>query len=120
MSKFAEKFRPINDVVLVKVNAVQRYSEIIDIPDSVAKNHPVSTGVVVSVGPGRWKAKKAGEKPQVFVPTASKPGSRVVFFSAAMHNKKGASLHYDMPDDHALIRDGDVLFEYDENVKVEV
>jgi hypothetical protein len=120
MSDFADRFRPLNDVVLVKVGPLQKFSDIIEIPDSIAQNHPVSVGVIVKAGPGRWKAKKAGEPKRVFIPTASRPGQHVVFFSAAMHGKKGESFCHDMPDDHALIRDGDVLFEYDEDVKVDV
>lgn len=115
-----DNFRPINDVVLVKVTAMMKYSDIIEIPDSVAKSHPVSTGVVVKAGPGRWKKFRAAEQKMVFVPTDAKPGMHVCFFTAAMHSKDGKRFSVVLPGDLAIIRDVDVLFEFDADVKVDV
>lgn len=117
---FSEKFKPLNDCVLVKLDPRQVYSEILAIPQVRELNHPVSKGTVVSVGPGRWKKRKADRPERVFIPVEARPGMKIVFFSAAMHEKQGENFCHDMPDDHALIRDGDILFAFEDDVKVEV
>lgn len=122
MTCFVDHFRPLNDVVLVRLHPTQRYSDILAIPESAAQAHPVSTGVVVRAGPGRWKLKRglSDETEKVFIPVDAVVGAHIVFFSASMHRTRGANLHRDMADDYALIRDNDILFAYDEDLRIDV
>mgnify|MGYP001604636702 CR=1 FL=1 len=112
--------RPVNDVVLLEVDPPEAYSNVVVIPDTVAATQPIRKGTVLRVGPGRWKVKRMGEPARVFIPTTLKGGERVVFFSAAMHGKHGAELFAELPDNQALVRESDILFVADHDVKVEV
>lgn len=113
-----ESFRPMNDVVLVRVHPQQRYSDILAIPDTAAGNHPVGRGTVLRAGPGCWKVKKSGGASRVFIRTTVKPGDEVVFHTAAARGKQGERFHYEMPDNCALIKESDIFFVMDEHVQV--
>lgn len=69
------KLKPLHDWVVIKRSeAEERSPGGIIIPDT-AKDKP-SEGIVVSVGPGRYKKIKEKEK---FVPTTLQPGQRVAY-----------------------------------------
>ncbi len=76
------KIRPLNDWVVIKpVDSGERTASGIIIPE-VAKQKP-QIGVVVAVGPGRYKEEKGKgkekEKKKIFVPTEVKPGDKVMY-----------------------------------------
>ena len=105
--------RPLHDNLLIKLHPKTEYSSIIEIPDSAKQAHPIQTAEVISAGPGRWVAKKAGQKKRVFVETTVPAGCKIAFFTAAAHNRQGSDLCFELPDDHALIRESDILFAYE-------
>ena len=117
------RIRPLNDMVLVKLGETQRYSDIIAIPDSVASAHPVQKATVVRVGPGRTVIRRAQadkDSDVVHIKTSVKPGDNIVFFAAAVGTLQGKQNAGVMGNDHALIRQSDVLFTYEGDLKVEV
>ncbi len=119
----APRIRPMNDMVLVELGETQKYSSTIIIPDSVADVHPVQKAKVVRVGPGRTKIRRAladKDADVVRVATEVLPGDRVVFFAAATGTKQGSELAKHVGDNHALIRESDILFVYEDDLKVEV
>lgn len=79
------KIRPLNDWVVIKpVDSGERTASGIIIPE-VAKQKP-QIGVVMAVGPGRYKEEKGKgkekekeKKKKIFVPTEVKPGDKVMY-----------------------------------------
>ncbi len=72
------KFRPLQDwAVVQRINAEEKTSGGIIVPDS-AKEKP-SEGIIVAIGPGRFKPDKKDKKKKIFEPTTLKPGQRVIF-----------------------------------------
>lgn len=72
------KIRPLNDwVQLEPLDAEEKTAGGIIIPD-LAKEKP-QMGIVVAVGPGRFKAEKGKEEKKKFIPTEVKPGDRVIY-----------------------------------------
>ena len=119
----APRIRPLNDLVLVELGETQKYSDIIAVPDSVADAHPVQKAVVVRVGPGRTFIRRAQadkDSDVVHIKTTVNPGDRVVFFSAAVGTRQGKQQAGIVGDNHALIRESDILFTYEGDLKVEV
>lgn len=117
------RIRPMNDMVLVELGETQKYSTTLVIPDSVADAHPVQLATVVRVGPGRRKIRRAladNDSDMVRIATAVKPGDRVVFFAATTGTKQGKGLAKYVGENHALIRESDILFSHDDDIKVEV
>lgn len=114
--------RPLNDVLLVKLEETQKYSETIIIPDSVAQAHPLQLATVVRCGPGRHKLIRANGKETRFVPTTVQAGQRIAFFTVALDTRQGKQLAHALPDGYGLIREEDILFviEGNEAVRVEV
>jgi co-chaperonin GroES (HSP10) len=112
------KIRPLNDMVLVKLDPPPTKSG--DILLVSPENAPTRTGVVLKVGPGRRKIKKAGEDKTIYIPTQVKPGDHVVFFAAAAGTKKYRLPTYALSDDEALLHEDDILMVFEGDVKVEV
>ena len=110
--------RPLNDVALVQLHDKERVSSLIEVPDSYAS--PLAKATVLRVGPGRCKVKRAGKDGTVYIPTQMRPGENIVFFSAAAGTRTGSSLVVGLPDGQALVREEDILFTYEGNVKVEL
>lgn len=74
------KIRPLHDwAVIRRIEAGEKSSGGIIIPDS-AREKP-SEGTIVAIGPGVYKPEKGKEKEKkkVFVPTVLKPGQHVAF-----------------------------------------
>lgn len=74
------KFRPLQDwAVIQQMESHERTPGGIYLPDT-AKEKPAE-GVVLAIGPGRYKTeKKKGKKEEKkFVPTSVKPGQRVMY-----------------------------------------
>lgn len=78
------KLKPLQDWAVIKItDPTEKSSGGIIIPDS-ARERP-SEGIIISIGPGRYKTekkdekKKHKEKKKTFVPTVLKPGQRVIF-----------------------------------------
>lgn len=111
--------RPLSDVCVVRLLERQSYSDLIAIPDSVAENQPLQKAVIVRVGPGRDKIIKAGSTKTKFVPTMVKPGDHVVFYTAILGTRQGKALGHVMEDGEAIIREEDILFAFDGDLKVE-
>jgi len=110
--------RPTNDLVLLRLDPPRAPSTLIVSPDLA--NAPLRTGTVLRKGPGRWKKKVAGEEKNVFIPTTVPIGERVLFFAAAAGTRKYRLPTYALAEDEALIPEGDILFGFDGDVKVEV
>ncbi len=53
IDELIRRFRPINDQVLVKLDAAPRMVGLIHIPDTV-RDDEAKLGTVVAVGPGAW------------------------------------------------------------------
>jgi len=107
--------RPLNDVVLVKLDPPDKLSDVIVTPDTVSGY--TRKGTVLRVGPGRHKLTKAGTGKTKFVPTQLQPGDRIAFMAAAVDTQKA---NYTLDDDQALIREEDVLFTFEGNIKVQL
>jgi chaperonin GroES len=72
------KFKPLHDwAVIQRTDAEERTTGGIIIPDS-AKEKPAE-GIVVAIGPGKYKKEKDMEKKKKFVPTTLNPGQKVIF-----------------------------------------
>jgi co-chaperonin GroES (HSP10) len=114
---------PRGDMVLVRLSEKQTYSDTIIIPDSVASAHPVQKAVVLRVGPGRRLIRRAQadkDSDKVFIPTEVSPGDQVVFFTVAKDTRQGQQLAAYVGEGYALIRQSDILFVYEGDLKVEV
>ncbi len=120
MSEDSLKIRPLNDVVLVKLEPRQQYSDTIVIPDSVAQAHPLQKATVVRVGPGRHELIRASGKETKFIGTQIKVGEKVVFFTATMDTRQGKQVAHALPDGYGLIREKDIIFVYESDLRVEV
>lgn len=111
--------RPLNDVVLVKVDEAEARSDIIIDPNK--ENAPLRKGTVIRTGPGRWKLihRNRPDK-KYFRKMEAKPGDRIVFFAAALGAKQGRQLAYSLPDGYGMLREEDILFAYDGDVRVDL
>ena len=99
------KLKPLHDWAVIKrLNAEEKTSGGIIIPAS-AQEKP-SEGVVIRIGPGRYKMEKGRLK---FTPTIIKPGQRVLYpeYSAAEVELDGKEF--------TLVREEDILGTYEEN-----
>lgn len=72
---------------------------------------PIRIGKVLAIGPGRMY-------PDKFVPTEVEVGERVVFLIAAADTQSGKAIHHHLPDNQRLIRETDVLFVTNEDIKI--
>jgi chaperonin GroES len=101
------KLRPLQDwVVIRKEQADERTAGGIIIPDA-AKDKP-TRGVVLAVGPGKFKSDveekgDEGKKEKKFIPTELKPGQRILYgkYSAREFEIDGEEI--------TLVREEDVL-----------
>jgi chaperonin GroES len=96
--------RPLHDWVLIRRSeAEEKTSAGIIIPDA-ARTRPIE-GVVISVGPGRYRQEKGkkDKKQKKFVPTVLKPGQHVMFTD---YMAKDVTLD---GEEITLIREEDVL-----------
>lgn len=109
--------RPLQDFLLVKVDPPEQPSDTIVMPN--VDSTPLRKGTVLKVGPGRWRRKHAKEG-SLYVPTQVKPGERIVFFAAAAGTKQGKQLTYSLSKDEALLREDDVLFTFEKDVRVDL
>lgn len=99
------KLKPLHDWAVIKrLNAEEKTSGGIIIPAS-AQEKP-SEGVVIRIGPGRYKMEKGRLK---FTPTTIKPGQRVFYpeYSATEVELDGREF--------TLVREEDILGTYEEN-----
>jgi len=72
------KLKPLQDWVLIKsLEPEEKTAGGIIIPES-AKEKPTE-GIVLAVGPGKYKSDKEDEKKKKFVPTVLKPGQRIIY-----------------------------------------
>ena len=72
------KLKPLQDwVVIQSIEPEERTAAGIIIPDS-AKDKPTE-GIVIAVGPGKFKTEKGKEKEKKFIPTVLKPGQRIIY-----------------------------------------
>lgn len=110
--------RPLNDLVIVKVDPPEKKVGSLLLPNP--EHAPMRKGTVLRVGPGRRKLKRRGKKDTVYTPTQVKPGDRIVFFAAATGTKQGKQLAYSLPDDEDMIREEDILFVFEGDLKVDV
>ena len=70
--------RPLQDwAVIRKSEPKERTAGGIIIPE-VAKEKPLE-GVIVAIGPGKFKTEKGKEKKKTFVPTVLKPGQHIIY-----------------------------------------
>lgn len=107
--------RPMNDVVLVKLDPPDKLSDVIITPGTVKEL--TRKGTVLRVGRGRHKLVKAGGSKTMFVPTQLQPGDRITFMAAAVDTQRA---NYYLDNDQALIREEDVLFTFEGNIRVEL
>lgn len=110
--------RPLNDVILVKVDEAESRSDVIIDPNK--GDAPLRKGTVLRVGPGRWKLKTHKDTKKCFRAMEAQPGDRIVFFAASMGTKQGKQLAYSLPDGYGMLREEDILFTFNEDVKVDL
>ncbi len=110
------KFKPLQDWVLIKsLEPEEKTAGGIFIPES-AKDKPTE-GIVLAVGPGRFKTEEGKEKEKKkekkFVPTVLSPGQRIAYgkYSATEVELEGATV--------VLVREEDVLGFFEDTSLVE-
>ena len=113
MRDLVDRFRPLNDWALIKVEEVPKVSDIIVAPENMPR--PIRKATVVKVGPGRHY------RDGVYIPCGVKPGDRIVFFAAVLDTKQGKTVIHSLPDGYSLVREVDILIVIDEgDPKIEV
>ncbi len=100
------KLKPLQDWALIQpIEPKEMTAAGIIIPDS-AKDKPTE-GIVLAIGPGKFKAEKDGkkekEKEKKFVPTELKPGQRIMY---GKYSAREFELDREMV---VLVREEDVL-----------
>jgi co-chaperonin GroES (HSP10) len=112
--------RPLSDVAVIQLEPpCTRSRGGLIRPDT--RQHPIRTGHVLRVGPGRrWKSKTTGK--WVFWPMDLKVGERIAFLAAVLQTKQGKSLQssFSLGENEALIRETDVLFVIEDGEDVEI
>lgn len=91
------------------------------IPDN--KEQAVRTGVVLSVGPGKYvktRRRVTDEYREVLRPTEVQLGERVAFFIASVDTKSGKAVSHYLQEDERVIREDDILFAFSDDIDVEV
>lgn len=113
-------FRPLSDWLLVKYDPPQKRSSIIEIAGD-NDTSAVRTGYVVSVGPGKPLAKGGT------APVDLKVGDHVAFLRWHDEHRPGKQLaaalrdlDMDVGDDIMLIRQSDVLFIFEGDLRVDI
>ena len=101
------KITPLTDWLFVELEPEQKISEVLEI----TTRNPIQTAKVKAVGPGRVWGKK-------FLPTQVKPGERIAFFTANLEHKPGKTMLQHLEENHALIRETDILMVLEGDVKV--
>lgn len=116
------KIRPISDWILTKFDPLPKRSGIIELAGD-NDTSAVRTGTVLMVGPG---------KPCSFgnvdrVPMEVQEGDRITFLRWHQEHRPGKmtadvlkSMSADMGEDLVLIRQSDILFVFDGDVKVDI
>lgn len=100
--------RPLQDRVLVELDEERGESH----GGILLVGHDtVRTGTVRRVGPGKQYRDK-------FLPTTVKPEERIAFLQATIETKSEAQLTMRLPDGFAMIREPDILFAMDGEVRV--
>ncbi|MGW8272106.1 MAG: hypothetical protein ACWGN7_01820 [Thermodesulfovibrionales bacterium] len=113
------KFRPLNDWALIQESyAPEKTAGGIIIPDA-AREKPAE-GIVIAIGPGRYKApeaqakgrgtKKGEKKKKEFVPTSVLPGQRVLYMKYLTNEIELDGVKY------VLAREEHILGTFDEPV----
>lgn len=100
-------FRPLRETVLIQVDPAPTMRGAIVLPDDAEPR--IRTGVVLSVGPGRWVGKKKKTRERIGV----EPGERVAFLQMHMDTPSGAQLTEtirQLGDNIGLLADRDILF----------
>ena len=114
--------RLLNDCVLVRLDPVSHETKGgILIPDT--QPHPLRKGVVLQVGPGRYrKVRRRGtdKYDEVWRRLESKAGDRVAFFIASVDTKSGKAVAHYLAEDERVIRESDILFFLLDGADVEV
>jgi co-chaperonin GroES (HSP10) len=84
-------------------------------PEAVKADHVFRLGRVVRKGPGMWNKKNTSR-----IPIQVEIGARVMFVKFVATNTKTAeSIQHTLGKDFALLREGDLLMEVDEDFKIE-
>lgn len=114
------RVRPLSDWLVVKVAPFDKRSSIIDLPG--ANESAVRKGEVLEVGPGRAKTDTAGHEPMDV-----KVGEKIVFLRWHGEHRPGkaqvealAKWSAELGEDLMMIRQNDILFAYEGDVKVDV
>jgi co-chaperonin GroES (HSP10) len=114
------KFRPLSDWILVKFNPLQKRSSIIELVGE--GESAVRTGVVLRTGPGRPMEKKSG-----VIPMDVKEGDHITFLRWHQEHRPGKAnsealkqMSTELGEDLTLIRQNDILFVYEGDVKVDL
>ncbi len=72
------KLKPLQDwIVIQRIEPEERTAAGIIIPDA-AKDKPTE-GIVLAIGPGKYKTEEGKEKEKKFVPTVLKQGQRIIY-----------------------------------------
>ena len=103
--------QPLQDWVLIEIEEAQQMKGSLHLPD--AEKEPLRTARVLKVGPG-----KRHEKTGVILPMAVRPGDRVAFFMAVVQTKLGAALVHALDEGQGLIRENDIVFVIEGDVRV--
>jgi chaperonin GroES len=69
------KIKPLHDWAIIKISEPEEKTAAGIIIPEIAKEEP-SEGIVVAIGPGRYRIEKGRMK---FIPTTLRPGQRVIF-----------------------------------------
>jgi chaperonin GroES len=103
-----DKIRPMNDWILVKMDPIETMVGSIFVPIGTVNRK----ATVLAVGPGK-------EEPSgVRQPVGVEPGDRVVFHRSHGEHLQGKQLVGVLGEDHLLIRPGDVLLVFTEDLQI--
>lgn len=113
-------FQPLSDWILVRLDPPQKRSSVLQIAGD-NNTSAVRTGTVIRTGTGKGTSKGV-------IPIQVKPGARICFLRWHDEHRPGKVLketlnrHYSLEssDDVMLIRESDVIFEFDGEVSVDV
>lgn len=110
------KFRPLNDLVLVKIDKpAEMRGGLIIVPDASVNN--IRTATVLRIGPG--KVGKGGHR----IPTGLEVGEKVAFLRWHLEHQNGKAQTEclrDLGDDVGLIKVQDILCTWPATEKVDV
>lgn len=112
--------QPLHDWIVVRFEALEKRSAIIELPGQ--NESAIRKGVVHLAGPGRRLVNREGRAPMDV-----KEGDKIVFLRWHQEHRPGKAVSEslarkseELGEDLCMIRQGDILFVYTDDVKVDI